>query len=259
MSVPLTASEEKKADSVISLRRGQLKRARTAAPQLYWRKYAAGYRHAPKPDSPNSNKRLYSEQQARVWKAYDKIPRTAYLKHPQVAVEDQPATLRDGFVVGPDDNLYLFYRCIPKTKLNAICSARGISTRLPLSIKIGLLVNTPAQGVKLADSLALLGVPKDQFPNVNPCLKSAIESGLISFGDPNFKTQVVHKGPCFNCSAEITCTLEDTIFQPALGTDYTEGGTNAAVKCPQCGIGNYLSRLCVAQPSTLYVFLIMID
>lgn len=54
---------------------------------------------------------------------------------------------------------------------------------------------------------------------------------------------------CYNCGAPLQCTVGDCMFQPLTGEDYVFGGNKASIICQLCGLGNYVTEICLGEPS----------
>ncbi len=85
--------------------------------------------------------------------------------------------------------------------------------------------------------------------SISNCLRKAIYKGHISLDGDNPLDQVVLTGKCDSCSKSVTTTVRQLLYQPDYaGTDYEEGGEDAAIKCPGCGVGIYVSHICEGRP-----------
>ena len=86
------------------------------------------------------------------------------------------------------------------------------------------------------------------------CLKAGIMNGFITLlppeQDPQSKyglEQIVVKGECQDCTAKVSATINQILYQGDIGSDYESGSLNAKVFCPnKCG-GLYVGGLCMGD------------
>ena len=102
--------------------------------------------------------------------------------------------------------------------------------------------------------LAELGVEDPK--RVNSCLKAAILNGHYSLNEEAAFEQVVHEGPCIQCSATITVRMRDCLYQPPHGSMLDDHDPKGAISCAKCDSGEtgywcskqYITGLCTGKP-----------
>ena len=165
--------------------------------------------------------------------------------------------LVSGFILLDTDELDVFLSCLPQTKLDALLQHSSVQGNTPeekfqqLQVVLHRQYRLNQRRVPLVKEL--LALPDEEFENVNPCLLAAVENGFVELSTMEHFGNVLLEGKCYSCKTSIQCTIEQALFQPERGADYTTGGASAAVICTYCGLGNYISQLCLGRPSEFLV------
>jgi hypothetical protein len=166
----------------------------------------------------------------------------------------QGLRLVDGLILLDTDDLEEFLASLPKVSLRKLAGDFDLS-HLPdhqvlraLSILLHPQYKPQKGEQRVQTFLDLLGFPPEQQEELNPCLVAAIAYGFVKVKDMEGVDKELLSNPCFNCKEPLSCSLENALFQASKGLDYGKGGPQAAVLCQSCGIGNYITGLCIAQP-----------
>ena len=76
-----------------------------------------------------------------------------------------------------------------------------------------------------------------------------MQRGFVNIKNIEDMDNILLEDECYNCGTHLNCTIANCLYQPLSGSDYIIGGTKAAVICLSCGIGNYVTGICIGKPS----------
>lgn len=97
----------------------------------------------------------------------------------------------------------------------------------------------------------ILNINVDLKNTINNCLLQGINRGFIQINSKECLNNCILSGECYNCTFKISASLENCLYQPLRGEDYKSGGSKAAIQCPSCGLGNYVTGICCGKMSML--------
>ncbi|KAJ3295527.1 hypothetical protein HDU79_009040 [Rhizoclosmatium sp. JEL0117] len=101
---------------------------------------------------------------------------------------------------------------------------------------------------QLLEKAGIHEIRKSRANRFSKCVMAGLVRGHFGFeftGSPKQLEYRVTGFYCENCNKTVSPTIRTLLYQDDYaGTDYEEGGENAAAKCKKCGYGEYLTRMC---------------